>query len=688
MITTPICLTLLALLPQDTTQQTLSRIRAQAEASRDYKTAAAALTELWNRSQAAKPEEREQVGLALVDLHIELGQKDAATAVLQTLDAKSPAVSARAKRLQQLDQGSLEAAVRELIAAGNYAGLQSLGAAVLPILEPDLRSQLRGEGGSPWPLWNALSNSAHEALARLALEELPRMPGRLRVELIPKLRPVGSASDLIAQLLLDPLTRNLAAELVSHCLRDEQSAALVQSVELLLSSDPVAAAKVFRTISYTDNLRSLMQKAIASPHAELNTVAARSLLIGMRGRSDFSLEPFEGLATHSSAEIRGLTADALKYLSEPGPIAVRMLERLSTDPEDAVRERVRAALQKDENIWAQLSAETVLGLLLPTMPVREQDYEPIFEYLRNETGERAQAIQAGCVRLLKETELSDRARGRALCLALTKPTPELLADALSTIPKIPTADLGAIPPVACNALIEAYLRQPAVEPQPLAMLVHVGRRSLELTPETLGLAAEQLMRGSEPYALESLLVAEPAGPRKLAWVQRMLANPMLAASGLKLIGQTRMPEMLPLLKAWVLDPRNDGADAAHQSAIEALRRYGNTEAAQIMLERIAGAPKPIREPYEKALEALTQYFEQRRAWQERLDRGNRRETTIRELLTLCEDQDPGVRAASARALARLEAVDELPRLIRMLKDSDAGVRAAAKEAFEQLHKSR
>jgi len=175
------------------------------------------------------------------------------------------------------------------------------------------------------------------------------------------------------------------------------------------------------------------------------------------------------------------------------------------------------------------------------------------------------------------------------------------------------------------------------------------------------------------------------------WLLRAARDKRTTETAFTLIGDLRDPSYLELLRtgltpAFTLENRQLDPAETRTRVLNALTRYFDDAAADIILSTAGSTASPnLREQCFKALETIRQYQEEKGRWVG--DRASREATAtaIRDLLTLLDDSNPAVRAQAVRGLATLQAIEQMPRIVRMLKDSDEGVRKAAGEALGVLN---
>ena len=148
-------------------------------------------------------------------------------------------------------------------------------------------------------------------------------------------------------------------------------------------------------------------------------------------------------------------------------------------------------------------------------------------------------------------------------------------------------------------------------------------------------------------------------------------------------------ESVPLLSdvaggKWLLGGEN--SDYLRKMAIDALTKRLDELGADALLKAISSAPSDeVRKKCFDGLEQIRKYQDEKLSWQKRKGGDLAREQAVQDLLPMLTDKDAGIRAAAARSLATLRAVEHLPKIVALLKDSDATVREAAQKALDALN---
>lgn len=703
-------------------------LRARAEATRDY---AAALQELKTMGganyQALNKEAQAELALTIAEVYGAQGDRNSAIQVLENIDFSAwPALQARVQAVRNPSGSSLAETVRELESRGDYESLRGLGASAAPALETIVASRL-----DTHPNWNTFGLLAQMDGARavnIALQALPRMRLMLRLQLINQIQNARLRNEvmepLLVALLADPDTAHSTLQSLLN-----PPALQLESVRKaflkIVDADPKMGANWLRLRAASGNLdMGPTWEALAQhPLPELRTLAERNLL-QITINTNGSIEPFGRLVDSPDEEVRKELSRAVLN-REPTPKIQDMARRLAQDPSPTIRRNLLQnanhriitpdLLQiylKDSdpdlvtralNFAAQRGFRSVLNAASPNqilVSIQWSDFRnegrQLVDYCLETDLARRKELAGAFLRFAQNTQLDAHQRMRAVNIALRGQDPAALELAVQLMqdPKsfaFRSEMLSEISAEDRVKLVERGAANPAVSTELIAWMIESSQSVDPMSERCRDLCIQRFIAfevtdNAVLTALERVIRGIPAGPQAMEYTRQLMARSTTAHIGLRFIGSTRMPEQFPLLAAWVMNPANEGGP--HSSAIEALLRYGSPEAANVMLERLTGAPSKLREPYQKALQQLTEFFEQRSAWQERLAKGNTRANAVQELIKLCEDKEPNVRAAAVRSLARLDAVDELPRVVRMLKDESPLVRSAAEESLALLQKPR
>lgn len=174
---------------------------------------------------------------------------------------------------------------------------------------------------------------------------------------------------------------------------------------------------------------------------------------------------------------------------------------------------------------------------------------------------------------------------------------------------------------------------------------------------------------------------------RLDLVERLLRDPGLSMVVCTSMAQAHIDAHLPLLERAVLGEFDsaDGQNSPSTSASRALVAYLDDRAAGILLKAIAATSDASRrETFFKALDEIRRYQDERERWANRKSSKAARDAAIAELVPMLGDKDATIRAQAAKSLGALEALEQLPALVRLLKDSDGNVRKAAQSAIDVL----
>ncbi|MCY3000545.1 MAG: HEAT repeat domain-containing protein [Planctomycetota bacterium] len=239
------------------------------------------------------------------------------------------------------------------------------------------------------------------------------------------------------------------------------------------------------------------------------------------------------------------------------------------------------------------------------------------------------------------------------------------------------------------------------------LLEIAGRRG---APDALGFAFRELARGAscrlpEPLALDVL--RREAGRPGGAWInvqstalaslncteaeprleilERFISDPWIWSAAANQLSRHHLDAHLPLLERVVLGEFEDKGNNLVHAAAQALAGYLDDRAAGILLKAIAAtSDQSRRELFFKALDEIRRYQDERERWANRKSSKAARDAAIAELVPMLGDKDATIRAQAAKSLGALEALEQLPALVRLLKDSNDGVRKAAQSAIDVL----
>jgi HEAT repeat protein len=130
----------------------------------------------------------------------------------------------------------------------------------------------------------------------------------------------------------------------------------------------------------------------------------------------------------------------------------------------------------------------------------------------------------------------------------------------------------------------------------------------------------------------------------------------------------------------------DSFERVRRPAVLALTERLDDLGADALLKAIASTTnESARKACFDGLEQIRKYQDEKQSWQKRKGGEAAREQAIADLLPMLADKDALTRAAAARSLATLQAIEHLPKLVALLKDKDASVREAAQKALDALN---
>lgn len=199
-----------------------------------------------------------------------------------------------------------------------------------------------------------------------------------------------------------------------------------------------------------------------------------------------------------------------------------------------------------------------------------------------------------------------------------------------------------------------------------------------------------------PYHQEAALaalneVASRPAEKRGTWLEQAVRFRPLAAPVVRLLGGLREARYRPLLvealdARWITDESE--RDEVQVTAIEAIARYLDDEAVQILLDTAGSfSDSSLRQVCYDELNRIKSHLAAKAEWELRRRAGASKDSAIAALLPMLDSEDAAMRAQAARSLATLGAVEELPRLVKLLQDPDAVVREAAQRALEVLNDS-
>lgn len=193
-----------------------------------------------------------------------------------------------------------------------------------------------------------------------------------------------------------------------------------------------------------------------------------------------------------------------------------------------------------------------------------------------------------------------------------------------------------------------------------------------------------MQQGGVEAALKE--IAQLPRDQQRDWIVRAAHDPRYAVQALTILGNMRDPSYLPVLEEF-LAPGFQMPDVnAPTAALDALTRYFDDRAADIILKVAGSTPDPgLREAAFQSLTTIRKYQEEKGRWKSQQSSGEAWVQSVHDLVGLLDDAEPAVRAQAVRGLATLGAKQEMPRVVRMLKDKDESVRKAAEEALGALN---
>lgn len=217
--------------------------------------------------------------------------------------------------------------------------------------------------------------------------------------------------------------------------------------------------------------------------------------------------------------------------------------------------------------------------------------------------------------------------------------------------------------------------------------------------EPVGEAAAEFVRavmarfpdflGSRNTELLGVLIgASPALPtdeRHAFWAQALAGNTWVQQSALRAIRASRDVGAIALLRQASAQP-----GISYHGFADTAAALGGDEAARLLLDLAASAPnRETRAAVTESLDQLLALQEAEARWQRRQDAAAVRERAIAELVQLLDSTDASEeqKVESVRGLALLQAVEELPRLVRLLASPSPALAGAARESLARLHQA-
>lgn len=193
--------------------------------------------------------------------------------------------------------------------------------------------------------------------------------------------------------------------------------------------------------------------------------------------------------------------------------------------------------------------------------------------------------------------------------------------------------------------------------------------------------------GSRNTELLTVLIgASPALPteeRHAFWAQALAGNMLVQQAALRAIRASRDLGAVALLRQASTQPGISFHGFADTAAA-----LGGDEAARLLLDLAAIAPnRETRAAVTESLDQLLALQEAEARWQRRQDAAAVRERAIAELVQLLDSADASEeqKIESVRGLALLQAVEELPRLVRLLASPSPALAQAARESLARLN---
>lgn len=260
-------------------------------------------------------------------------------------------------------------------------------------------------------------------------------------------------------------------------------------------------------------------------------------------------------------------------------------------------------------------------------------------------------------------------------------------------------ELGDHLGVETDQVATQLLQDPAVAVVPLGLILK-GAYEMRSMPRAVADAALRVHfdgkpaeRGSAEPIVEMALASLVDQTTEADWtrLQRAFYMPAFTKSLVDHFSRSPHPRWLPLLADALQAPWIEYHNVrlnVSMAAARAVTNYYSDEAAMILLEGMRHATiNEVREQCMIGLESIRLFRDEEEQLERRRSAHFERDTAIQDLSKLLLDEDPGIQAEAARALATLDAVDALPQLIRLLKTEDEGLRAAVKAAIDRLNRS-
>ncbi|MBI1382533.1 MAG: hypothetical protein GC161_15765 [Planctomycetaceae bacterium] len=216
---------------------------------------------------------------------------------------------------------------------------------------------------------------------------------------------------------------------------------------------------------------------------------------------------------------------------------------------------------------------------------------------------------------------------------------------------------------------------PDVVGEPAADLV---RAVMARFPDFLGSRQTELLA-----VLMSASAALPTDERHAFWAQALAGNTWVQQAALRAIRASRDLGAVDLLREASTRP-----NISYHGFADTAAALGGDAAARLLLDLAASAPnRETRAAVAESLDQLLALQEAEARWQRRQDAAAVRERAIAELVQLLDSADTSdeQKVESVRGLALLEAVEELPRLVRLLVSPSPALAEAARESLARLH---
>lgn len=215
-------------------------------------------------------------------------------------------------------------------------------------------------------------------------------------------------------------------------------------------------------------------------------------------------------------------------------------------------------------------------------------------------------------------------------------------------------------------------------------MTHALDASQAITILDKWLTSANTQQGGVEAALKE--IATQPREKQRDWLVRAAHDPRYAYLTLTLIGNMRDPSYLSVLEEYLAPGFSMQDVDAPTAALNALTRYFDDRAADIILKVAGSTPDPeLRDQAFKALTTIRKYQEERGRWKDQLGSGEAWRQSVHDLVVMLDDAEAAVRVQAVRGLATLGAKEEMPRIVRMLKDKDELVRKAAEDALGALN---